>query len=69
MLNIAIAFNPFFILILCFFFVLKEIARKIRPNTIRAKFGANIVKNAVHCTDLEEECLNEVEYFFKILSK
>lgn len=51
------------------FFIFQEIAREIRPKTIRACFGVNTIKNAVHCTDLEEDCLLEVEYFFQILSK
>ncbi|XP_055319435.1 nucleoside diphosphate kinase 7 isoform X2 [Sitodiplosis mosellana] len=46
-----------------------EIAREIRPKTLRAMFGVSPIKNAVHCTDLEEDCLLEVEYFFKILSQ
>lgn len=45
----------------------QEIARQLRPQTIRARFGINKVLNAVHCTDLEEDGLLEVEYFFKIL--
>lgn len=49
--------------------IVQDIAREIRPNTIRARFGVNTVKNAVHCTDLEEDCLLEVEYFFKIMSQ
>ncbi|KAJ2947961.1 hypothetical protein O0L34_g9753 [Tuta absoluta] len=44
-----------------------EIARLLRPHTLRAKFGVNKVKNAVHCSDLPEDGLLEVEYFFKIL--
>uniref|UniRef100_A0A336MIC0 CSON012727 protein n=1 Tax=Culicoides sonorensis TaxID=179676 RepID=A0A336MIC0_CULSO len=44
-----------------------EIAKQIRPHTLRAKFGVNKVENAVHCTDLEEDCQLEVEYFFKII--
>ncbi|XP_063700703.1 nucleoside diphosphate kinase 7 isoform X2 [Culicoides brevitarsis] len=44
-----------------------EIAKQIRPHTLRAKFGKNKVENAVHCTDLEEDCQLEVEYFFKII--
>jgi nucleoside diphosphate kinase len=44
-----------------------EIAKTIRPNSIRAKFGKNKVCNAVHCTDLEEYNALEVDYFFKIL--
>lgn len=37
-----------------------EIAKTIRPNTIRAKFGIDRVKNAVHCTDLPEDGVLEV---------
>ena len=29
-----------------------QIAKVLRPNTIRSNFGNNRVKNAVHCTDL-----------------
>eukprot|EP00826_Nyctotherus_ovalis_P050187 TRINITY_DN612_c0_g2_i6.p1 TRINITY_DN612_c0_g2~~TRINITY_DN612_c0_g2_i6.p1 ORF type:complete len:148 (-),score=67.87 TRINITY_DN612_c0_g2_i6:152-574(-) len=46
-----------------------EIARQLRPNTIRAKFGADRVHNAVHCTDLPEDGVLECEYFFSILKK
>jgi len=46
-----------------------EIARHIRPNTLRAKFGQNKVKNAVHCTDLPEDGVLESEFFFSILQK
>ncbi|XP_021942838.1 nucleoside diphosphate kinase 7 isoform X3 [Zootermopsis nevadensis] len=44
-----------------------ELARELRPNTLRAKFGKTKVQNAVHCTDLPEDGLLEVEYFFKLL--
>lgn len=44
-----------------------EIAKHLRPNTLRAKFGLDRTKNAVHCTDLPEDGLLEVEYFFNIL--
>jgi len=44
-----------------------EIARHLRPRTLRALFGKDKIKNAVHCTDLPEDGLLEVEYFFKIL--
>ena len=43
-----------------------EIAKNLRPRTIRAKFGNNREANAVHCTDLEEDGSLEVEYFFSI---
>lgn len=29
-----------------------EIARKLRPDSIRARFGIDRTRNAVHCTDL-----------------
>ncbi|TNM87614.1 hypothetical protein fugu_005835 [Takifugu bimaculatus] len=44
-----------------------EVSRLLRPNTLRALFGKDKVKNAVHCTDLPEDRVLEVEYFFKIL--
>lgn len=43
-----------------------EIAKNLRPNTIRAKFGLTRCVNAVHCSDLEEDGLLECEYFFSI---
>lgn len=45
-----------------------EVGQKIRPKTIRAKFGKNKVLNAIHCTDLPEDAHLEVEYLFKILT-
>ncbi|XP_073957740.1 nucleoside diphosphate kinase homolog 7 [Choristoneura fumiferana] len=44
-----------------------EIARLLRPHTLRAKLGNTKVQNAIHCSDLAEDGLLEVEYFFKIL--
>lgn len=46
-----------------------EIAKVLRPNTIRGKFGKDRVENAIHCTDLEEDGVLECEYFFSILQK
>jgi len=45
-----------------------EIARALRPTTLRAKYGADRVHNAVHCTDLAEDGVLECQYFFQILS-
>uniref|UniRef100_A0A8P4KTS8 Nucleoside diphosphate kinase homolog 7 n=1 Tax=Dicentrarchus labrax TaxID=13489 RepID=A0A8P4KTS8_DICLA len=44
-----------------------EISRHLRPTTLRALYGKDKVKNAVHCTDLPEDGVLEVQYFFKIL--
>jgi nucleoside-diphosphate kinase len=44
-----------------------EVCQLLRPNTLRAAFGSDKVRNAVHCTDLPEDGVLEVEYFFKIL--
>lgn len=44
-----------------------EIAKILRPNTIRSVFGKDRVKNAVHCTDLPEDGVLEVQYFFELL--
>lgn len=44
-----------------------EIAKQIRPQTIRAAFGDDKYQNAIHCTDLLEDTNLELEYFFKIL--
>ena len=45
-----------------------EIAKSIRPNTIRAIFGRDRVYNAVHCTDLIEDGQIEIDYLFNKLS-
>ena len=44
-----------------------ELAKTLRPKTLRAVFGVDRVKNAVHCTDLPEDGVLESEYFFNIL--
>merc|ERR1712099_214816 len=36
-----------------------EIASHLRPDTLRAKYGINLVQNAIHCTDLKEDGLLE----------
>ncbi|KAJ3017935.1 Nucleoside diphosphate kinase 7 [Thoreauomyces humboldtii] len=44
-----------------------ELARVLRPQSLRALFGADKIQNAVHCTDLNEDGPLEVQYFFRIL--
>ena len=46
-----------------------ELARTVRPKSLRAVFGKDKGKNGVHCTDLPEDGTLEVEYFFNILQK
>lgn len=45
-----------------------EIARYLRPKSIRSRFGVDKVKNGIHCTDIPEDGALETEYFFRILS-
>ena len=44
-------------------FNLQEIARHLRPRTLRAKFGKSKIQNAVHCTDLPEDAALEVLFY------
>jgi len=44
-----------------------EIAKTLRPNTIRALYGADKVSNAIHCTDLNQDGVLESQYFFSVL--
>lgn len=44
-----------------------EVAKVLRPKTLRAQFGRTKKQNAVHCTDLEDDGPLEVQYFFQIL--
>lgn len=46
-----------------------EMARTVRPKSLRAVFGKDKAKNGVHCTDLPDDGILEVEYFFNILQK
>ena len=43
-----------------------NVARMIRPESIRAKFGKNNVQIAVHCTDIPELASYEVRYFLEL---
>jgi nucleoside-diphosphate kinase len=45
-----------------------EIARTLRPKTLRARFGVDDTHNAIHCTDLSEDGEMECRYFFEIIS-
>jgi nucleoside-diphosphate kinase len=43
-------------------------AQNLFPDCLRAKYGNSTIQNAVHCTDLPEDNVNEVAYFFEILN-
>ena len=43
------------------------IARALRPETIRAKYGVDATKNAVHVTDLPNDGPLECKFFFRVL--
>jgi nucleoside-diphosphate kinase len=38
----------------------------VRQNSIRAKFGIDKIQNAVHCTDLPEDGILEVQQVISI---
>ncbi|KAF4527902.1 hypothetical protein B566_EDAN011293 [Ephemera danica] len=40
-----------------------ELARKIRPKSLRARFGKTTILNALHCTDLADDGALEVIFF------
>ena len=44
-----------------------EVAAKLRPNSIRGRYGESNLRNAVHCTDLPEDGLMECGYVFGTL--
>jgi len=43
------------------------IAKELEKNSLRALFGQDRVKNAVHCTDLPRDTILELTYVFQIL--
>lgn len=45
-----------------------NMAKELCSKSIRALFGRDRIRNAVHCTDLPKDGVIEVEYFFKILA-
>ena len=45
-----------------------DMAKELRPESIRAKFGFDKVRSAVHCTDLPADGVTECEYCFNLLT-
>lgn len=44
-------------------------AKELRPGTLRAIFGIDNIRSAVHCTDLAIDGVTECEYCFKLMEK
>ena len=44
------------------------LAKTVRPHSLRANFGLDPIRNAVHCTDLAEDGQMECIYFFKTIA-
>ena len=45
-----------------------EVAKTLRPNTLRAKYGRDPTQNAVHCSDIEEHGEIECRYIFDTIA-
>jgi nucleoside-diphosphate kinase len=45
-----------------------QMAKELRPESLRAKFGQDNIRCGVRCTDLPTDGVSECEYVFKILS-
>ncbi|KAL8274976.1 hypothetical protein Esti_001032 [Eimeria stiedai] len=44
-----------------------EVGRYLHPETLRAKLGESVARNALHCTDLAEDGPLECSYFFELM--
>lgn len=44
-----------------------EMAKELRPETIRGKFGLDKIRNSIHCTDLSDDAELECEYCFRLM--
>ena len=45
-----------------------DLARNVRPKSLRALFGKNTTKNCCHCTDLTDDGDMECGYLFQTLA-
>eukprot|EP00644_Phytophthora_capsici_P000173 jgi/Phyca11/539998/estExt2_Genewise1Plus.C_PHYCAscaffold_40319 len=45
-----------------------QVAKTLRPDCLRAKFGRSTIYNALHCTDCPEDGVLECQFIFKSLA-
>jgi len=45
-----------------------KLAKVLRPESLRARFGSGMLDNVLHCTDLPEDGEMECRYFFETLA-
>ncbi|KAG7384593.1 hypothetical protein PHYPSEUDO_002493 [Phytophthora pseudosyringae] len=45
-----------------------QVAKTLRPDSLRAKFGRSTIYNALHCTDCPEDGVLECQFIFRSLS-
>jgi nucleoside-diphosphate kinase len=45
-----------------------DMAKHLRPSSLRARFGLDNAQNGVHCTDLEDDGESEVRFMFEVLA-
>ena len=46
-----------------------DIAKELRPQSIRGMYGENNVRSAIHCTDLPTDGVSDCEYCFRIMQQ
>jgi len=46
-----------------------DMAKELRPQSIRGKFGRDRIRSAVHCTDVAQDAQLECEYCFQIMQQ
>ena len=44
-----------------------DMAKELRPESVRGRLGQDNIRNTLHCTDLPTDGVLECEYCFKIL--
>lgn len=44
-----------------------DMAKELRPNSIRAMYGETGVRTGIHCTDLPEDGPSECQFFFELM--